>query len=119
MQIVIASGVDDTTKASAWLTSNTGNMQAVMPKLEISGNNILVSYGLWDSTTRTNKTIAWHFATVDTSLNLLSASDPVAGIEFIADLPLMRFSSGPNAGQLAWVSGNGQGSLSVNVIQTP
>ncbi|PRC90663.1 hypothetical protein [Solimicrobium silvestre] len=119
VQIVIASGVNGTTKSSAWLTSNTGNIQAIMPKLEVSGNNILVSYGLWDSTTRTNKAIAWHFATVDTSLNLISASNPIPGIEFITDLPLIRFSSGPNVGQLAWVSGNGQGSLSVNLIQTP
>jgi len=119
VRIVIAGGTDGTTKSSAWLTSNAVNVQAIMPKLESVGANILVSYGLWNSSNRTNKVIEWRFALLDANLKVISASAAMPGIEFVTELPLIRFGGGPNAGRIAWVSGNDQGTLSVNLLQTP
>ncbi|WP_378996155.1 hypothetical protein [Paraherbaspirillum soli] len=119
VRIVIAGGSDGGTQSSAWLTSNAANVQAIMPKLEASGSGFLVSYGLWNSSDRTNKSIEWHFMQLDAGLNVISQSKAMPGIEFIADLPLLRFTSGPNAGRVGWVSGNDQGTLSVNLVQAP
>lgn len=117
--IVLASGTDGTTRSSAWLTSNAANVEAITPKLEASGDNILVTYGLWNSRDRTNKTIEWHFTLLDANLKVLSTYTAASGVEFTADAPLLRFASGPNAGRIGWVSGNDAGTLSVNLIQTP
>ncbi|MES2739732.1 MAG: hypothetical protein V4754_02090 [Pseudomonadota bacterium] len=119
VRIVIAGGADGVTKSSAWLTSNANNVQAIMPKLESVGSNILVTYGLWNSSNRTNKVIEWRFALLDANLKVLSTSAAMAGIEFVTEAPLIRFVSGPNTGRVAWVSGNDAGSLSVNLVQTP
>lgn len=119
VRIVLASGANGATQSSAWLTTNAVNVQAIMPKLESVGNNILVTYGLWNSSDRTNKSIEWHFALLGADLKVLSTSGPMAGVEFTADAPLLRFGSGPNAGRVGWVSGNDAGTMSVNLIGTP
>ncbi len=115
VRISLVSGADGSVRSSAWLTSNAANTQAIMPKLEAYGSGFVVSYGLWNSSNRTNRAIEWHFIQLDASLNPLVLSNPVPGIEFIADLPLLRFTGGPNAGRVGWVSGNDQGTLSVNL----
>lgn len=118
VRIVLASSTDGTTKSSAWLTTNAANVQAIMPKLEAVGENLVLTYGLWNSSNRTNKTIEWRFALLDTNLKVLSTS-AMAGVEFTAEAPLIRFNGGPNAGSVGWVSGNDGGSLSVHLIHTP
>lgn len=115
VRISLVSGTDGSVRSSAWLTSNVAGTQAIMPKLEAYGSGFLVSYGLWNSSDRTNRAIEWHFMQLDAGLNPLALSNPVAGIEFIADLPLLRFTGGPNAGRVGWVSGNDQGTLSVSL----
>ncbi|AMP04560.1 hypothetical protein [Collimonas pratensis] len=116
VRISLVSGADGSVRSSAWLTSNAANTQAIMPKLEAYGSGFVVSYGLWNSSNRTNRAIEWHFMQLDASLNPLLLSNPVAGIEFVADLPLLRFTAGPNAGRVGWVSGNDSGTLSVNLV---
>lgn len=118
VRIVVASGVDGTTKASAWLTTNTAGIQAITPKLEAVGDNIVVTYGLWKSADRTNKSIEWHIVLLDANLKVLSRYLPT-GVEFTADAPLIRFGGGPNAGRVGWISGNDAGTISVNLISTP
>jgi hypothetical protein len=117
VRIVLASGADGTTTSSAWLTANAVNVEAITPKLEAVGDNILVTYGLWNSLNRTNKVIEWHVALLDANLKVLSTYVPT-GVEFTADAPLIRFTGGPNAGRVGWVSGNDAGTLSVNLIRT-
>ena len=103
-------------KASdAWLTTNTGNTQATMPKLEVLNQELWVTYGLWDSTDRTNKTINWYSLLVDMSLKPASAVKAIPGVEFVAGSPLFKFAAGPNAGKVGWVSGNAMHTLTVNV----
>jgi hypothetical protein len=118
VRIVVASGTDGTTKASAWLTTNAAGVQAVTPKLEASGDNIVVTYGLWKSADRTNKSIEWHIVLLDANLKVLASHVPT-GVEFTADAPLIRFGGGPNAGRVGWISGNDAGTISVNLISAP
>jgi hypothetical protein len=118
VRIVVASGTDGTTRTSAWLTTNAAGVQAIMPKLEAVGGNILVTYGLWKSADRTNKVIEWHMVLLDANLNVLASYVPT-GVEFTADAPLIRFTGGPNAGRVGWISGNDAGTMSVNLISTP
>ncbi len=101
--------------SDAWLTSNTGMIQATMPKLQLLNQELWVSYGLWDATSRTNKTITWYSLLVDMSLKPASAVAPVPNVEFVAGSPLFTFASGPNAGSVGWVSGNSMHTLTVNV----
>ena len=119
VRIVLASGVDGSTKSSAWLTTNAVNVQAVTPKLEAVGDKILVTYGLWNSRDRTNKVIEWRFVLLDGDLKMVANYGAAGGVEFTADAPLIRFVGGPNAGKVGWVSGNDAGTLSVNVVQVP
>jgi hypothetical protein len=119
VRIVLASGTDGTTKSSAWLTTNAVNVEAITPKVAAIGDNFLVTYGLWNSRDRTNKTIEWRFVLLDANLKVLSTYGPGAGVEFTAEAPLLRFASGPNAGRVGWVSGNDAGTLTVNLISTP
>jgi hypothetical protein len=101
--------------SDAWLTTNTGNIQATMPKVEVLNQELWVTYGLWDSTSRTNKTINWNSLLVDMSLKPASAVKAVPIVEFVAGSPLFEFAAGPNAGNVCWVSGNAQHTLTVNV----
>ena len=114
MHLVIASsaGAQGT---DAWLTSNTGNIQATMPKLEVLNQELWVSYGLWDSTNRTNKTINWYSLLVDLNLKPASTVKAIPSVEFVAGSPLFRFAGGPNAGNIGWVSGNAMHTLTVSV----
>ncbi len=117
VRIVMASSVDGSTKSSAWLTTNIAGVEAITPKLEASGDNILVTYGLWKSANRTNKVIEWHIVLLDANLNVLSSYVPTA-VEFTTDAPLIRFGGGPHAGRVGWISGNDAGTISVNLINT-
>ncbi len=99
----------------AWLTTNTANIQATMPKLEVLNQELWVTYGLWDSTSRTNKTITFSSLLVDLTLKPASAVKPVPSVEFVAGSPLFKFAAGPNAGNVGWVSGNAMHTLTVNV----
>jgi len=101
--------------SDAWLTSNTGMIQATMPKLQMLNQELWVSYGLWDATSRTNKTITWYSLLVDMNLEPASVVNPLANVEFVAGSPLFSFAAGPNAGSVGWVSGNAMHTLTVNV----
>jgi len=115
VRILLANGTTGATLAEAWLTTNTGNIQATMPKVEILGENLFVSYGLWDSTERTNKKIDCYSLLVDLTLKPLGAAKAATGIQFVRSSPLFRFPAGPSAGSVGWVSGNALHTLSVNV----
>jgi len=115
VRILLANGTTGATLSEAWLTTNTGNIQATMPKVEVLGDVLFVSYGLWDSTQRTNKKIDWYSLLVDLTLKPLAAAKAAPGIEFVRSSPLFRFSAGPSAGSVGWVSGNAMHTLSVNV----
>jgi len=115
VRILLANGTTGATLSDAWLTTNTGNIQATMPKVEVLGDKLFVTYGLWDSTQRTNKKIDWYSLLVDLTLKPLAAAKATPGIEFVRSSPLFRFPAGPNAGSVGWVSGNAMHTLSVNV----
>jgi hypothetical protein len=115
VRILLANGTSGATLSDAWLTMNTGNIQATTPKVELLGDKLFVSYGLWDSTQRTNKKIDWYSLLVDLTLKPLASAKPVTGIEFVKSAPLFRFTAGPSAGSVGWVSGNAMHTLSVNV----
>lgn len=115
VRIVLADGTTGATSSEAWLTANTGNIQATMPKVEALGDRLFVSYGLWDSTQRTNKKIDWYTLLVDLTLKPLAAAKAATGVEFVKSAPLFRFPGGPNAGSVGWVSGNPLHSLTVNL----
>jgi hypothetical protein len=118
VRIVTAKSSDGTQVAEAWLTNNTGKIMATIPKLERMGDRIMVSYGLWDSTSRTNKKIDWYVLLVDQNLKVLNSPKNITGVEFIPGLPSFRFPGGPNAGRIGWVSGNASHTLSVHVAKT-
>ncbi|HET7543312.1 MAG TPA: hypothetical protein VFK05_25740 [Polyangiaceae bacterium] len=117
VRILLANGTTGAMIAGseAWLTMNTGNIQATMPKVELLGDKLFVSYGLWDSTQRTNKKIDWYSLLVDLTLKPLGSAKAVTGIEFVKSAPLFRFTAGPSAGSVGWVSGNSMHTLSVTV----
>ena len=98
---------------AVWLTTNQGTVNATMPKLELLGGDVLVTYALWDSSKRHQ--LDWYAALLDTSLKTVVAAQPVAGVEFVDSAPLFRWKGGPNAGNVGWVSGNASHTLSVHV----
>ncbi|MEI9950320.1 MAG: hypothetical protein WDO74_15405 [Pseudomonadota bacterium] len=116
VRILLANGTTGATLSEAWLTMNTGKIQATTPKLEVLGDKLFVSYGLWDSTQRTNKKIDWYSLLVDLTLRPVGAAKAAPGIEFVKSSPLFRFPAGPSAGSVGWVSGNAMHTLSVNVV---
>ena len=118
VRMVIANGTTGATLSEAWLTTNTGNVQATMPKLEVLGDKLFVSYGLWDSTQRANKKIDWYSMLVDLALKPLGPAKPAVGVEFVTSSPLFRFAAGPSTGSVGWVSGNATHTLSVNVASS-
>ncbi len=105
------------TTNSIWLTANTGTTQAVTPKIAPLQSNFLVTWGTWDSSSRTNHIIKWYAQLVDQNLNPLNTPTALTGVEFVAGLPLFTFPAGPNQGAVGWVSGNANGSITVNVAQ--
>jgi len=115
VRILLANGTTGATLSEAWLTTNTGNIQATTPKVEVLGDKLFVSYGLWDSTQRTNKKIDWYSLLLDSTLKPLGAAKAASGIEFVKSAPLFRFPAGPSTGSVGWVSGNAMHTLTVNV----
>jgi hypothetical protein len=118
VRILLADGSTGATLSEAWLTTTTGNIQAIMPKVEVLGEQLFVSYGLWDSTQRTNKKIDWYALSVDLTLKPLALPEAVPGVEFVRSSPLFRFPAGPSAGRVGWVSGNAMHTLSVHVASS-
>jgi hypothetical protein len=117
VRVVLADGTTGATSTEAWLTTNTGNVQATMPKVELLDNRFLfVTYGLWDSTKRTNKNIDWYWLALDAAdLKPIGGAKAPAGVEFVKSAPLFHFSGGPHASSVGWVSGNAMHTLSVNL----
>ena len=104
--------------SDVWITNNTGTIQAVMPKLELLGQNLWVTYGLWDSGNGgASKSANWYAQVVSTDAKVVSGPKPLSGVEFDTSPPMFRFTAGPNNGGLAWVSGNSMHTLSVNVFR--
>jgi hypothetical protein len=117
VRLVLAAAANGVPSANAWITANAANQQAVMPKIGPLGTRIFLSYGIWDSSSRTNHAITWYGQLLDQTLKPVADPVKLTGVEFIAAQPLFTFPSGPNAGQLGWVSGNAQGGMTVNVVR--
>jgi hypothetical protein len=117
VRLVLADAGTGASSASAWLTTGAAHQEAVMPKIGPLGKRIFLTYGVWDSSSRTNHKISWYGQLVDTTLAPVASAKPLDGVEFIPGQPLFTFPGGPNAGALGWVSGNGQGGLTVNVVK--
>ncbi len=115
VRVVLADGTSGMPISEAWLTTNTGTTQATTPKLELLGDKLFVSYGLWDSTSRTNHKVDWYSMLIDLTLQPVGAAKAATGIEFVTSSPLFRFTGGPSAGSVGWVSGNAMHTLSVDV----
>lgn len=96
-----------------WLTTNQGTVQATMPKVEQLGDQLLVTYALWDSTKKHE--LVWYAALLDTALATVAAPQVISNVEFVDAAPLVRFKAGPNAGTVGWVSGNSSHTLAVRV----
>jgi len=99
---------------AVWLTTNQGTVNATMPKLERLGDDVLVTYALWDSTKKHQ--LDWYATVLDASLKTVVAPAAISGVEFVDSAPLFRIAGGPNAGAVAWVSGNAAHTLSVHVV---
>ena len=82
------------------------------------GDKLFVSYGLWDSTSRTNKKIDWYSLLLGLDLKPVGAAKAAPNVEFVTSSPLFRFAGGPSAGSVGWVSGNAMHTLSVNVASS-
>jgi len=115
VRILLVNGTTGAMSADAWLTVNTANIQATLSKLEVLGDKLLVTYGLWDSSQRTNKKIDWYSQLVDLTLKPIGAAKVATGIEFSPSSPLFRFPGGSSTGSVGWVSGNAMHTLSVNL----
>lgn len=98
---------------AVWLTTNTGTVNATMPKLERLGDYVLVTYAQWDSTKKHQ--LDWYAAVLDGTLKTVVAPAAIPGVEFVDSAPLFRFAGGPNAGAVGWVSGNATHTLTVHV----
>lgn len=115
VRLVFASGTDGKAQGDAvWLTTNQGTNQATMPKVELFGDKVLVTYAVWDSSK--GHQLTWYAAVLDTTLKTIVAPKALAaGVEFVDAAPLFRFKGGPNQGQVGWVSGNASHTLSVRI----
>ena len=116
VHLVLVDGATGATTSDAWLTTNPAGTEATMPKLEALSSGLFLTYGLWNSSTRTNKKIDWFWQSLDLTLKPQSSANALTDVEFVASSPLIRFSAGPNAGAIGWVSGNPAHTLSVNVV---
>jgi hypothetical protein len=115
VRIVYADGTTGkaATASAVWLTTNSGTVQATMPKVELLGDDVLVTYALWDSSKK--HALTWYAVVLDASLKVVVPAAVVSGVEFVDSAPLFRFKGGPNAGRVGWVSGNAAHTLSVRV----
>jgi hypothetical protein len=113
VRLVFADGSAGTADAdgAVWLTTNAGGTHATMPKVELLGDYVLVTYALWPG----GETLNWYAALLDTSLQTVVAPAAVSGAEFVDSAPLFRFAGGLNAGKVGWVSGNAAHTLNVSV----
>jgi hypothetical protein len=98
---------------AVWLTTNQGTVNATMPKVELLGDYVLVTYALWDSTKK--HALDWYAVVLDATLKVVAPAAIMTGVEFIDSAPLIRLAAGPDAGHVAWVSGNAAHTLSVHV----
>jgi hypothetical protein len=117
VRIVYADGTTGkaATASAVWLTTNSGTVQATMPKVELLGDDVLVTYALWDSSKK--HALTWYAVVLDASLKVVVPAAVVSGVEFVDSAPLFRFKGGPNAGRVGWVSGNAAHTLSVRVAR--
>jgi hypothetical protein len=117
VRLIFANGSNGTanTAGAVWLTANQGTTHATMPKVELLGDYVLVTYALWDSTK--GHALTWYAALLNGNLATVAAPKAVAGVEFVDSAPLFRFKGGPNAGKVGWVSGNASHTLSVRVAE--
>jgi hypothetical protein len=115
VRLIIADGANGKADAASqtWLTTNQGTVHATMPKVELLGGHVLVTYALWDSTKKHQLT--WYAALLDASMKTVLPAQVMTGVEAVDSAPLFRFKGGPNAGKVGWVSGNPSHTLSVNV----
>jgi hypothetical protein len=115
VRLVFANGSTGTAdgNSAVWLTNNASPLQATMPKVELLSGQVLVTYGLWDSSK--GHQLTWYAAVLDSSLATVKSPSSVANVEFIDSAPLFRLTNGPNAGKVGWVSGNSSHTLSVHV----
>jgi hypothetical protein len=115
VRLIIADGTTGKADAATqtWLTTNQGTVHATMPKVELLGGHVLVTYALWDSTKKHQLT--WYTALLDNGLKTVLPAQVITGVEAVDSAPLFRFKGGPNAGQVGWVSGNASHTLSVHV----
>ena len=115
VRLVYANGSNGTVdmNAAVWLTSNQGTNHATMPKVELLGDYVLVTYAQWDSTQK--HALSWYGAVLDSALEPVVAPQLLTGVEFVDSEPLFRFAGGPNAEKVGWVSGNAAHGLSVHV----
>lgn len=115
VRIVYADGATGkaATAGAVWLTTNSGTVQATMPKVELLGDNVLVTYAQWDSSKK--HALTWYAVVLDASLKVVVPAAVVSGVEFVDSAPLFRFKGGANAGRVGWVSGNATHTLSVRV----
>jgi hypothetical protein len=107
-----SSGVADGNGAR-WLTANQGTVHATMPKLELLGGYVLVTYASWDSTKKHE--LVWYATLLDADLSTVAAPQVISNVEFVDAAPLFRFKGGPNNGKVGWVSGNASHTLAVRV----
>ncbi len=113
VRLVFADGGSGTADdgAAVWLTQNQGDTHATMPKVELLGDYVLVTYALWSG----EQNLTWYAALLDANLGVVVAPAVVPNVEFVDSAPLFRFAGGPNVGQVGWVSGNASHTLTVGV----
>ncbi|HTM44005.1 MAG TPA: hypothetical protein VL137_03565 [Polyangiaceae bacterium] len=114
VRVITASGTDGTadTAGAVWLTSNPADTHATMPKVELLGDQLLVTYALWPGS---GHTLSWYAALLDSSLATVVAAKQVPNVEFVDSAPLFRFKGGLNLGNVGWVSGNATHTLTVGI----
>ncbi len=96
---------------AVWLTTNQAGSDATMPKVELLGDYVLVTYALWAG----KHALTWYTAVLDSTLKTVVMPAAATGIEFVDSEPLFRFPGGPNIDKVGWVSGNAAHSLTVHV----
>jgi len=116
VRLIFADGTSGKSDSASgvWLTTNQGTVQATMPKVEMLGSYVLVTYALWDSSKK--HLLDWYATLLDSTLKTVVPPQKLAaGIEFVDSAPLFHFKGGANAGNVGWVAGNASHTLSVRV----
>jgi hypothetical protein len=98
---------------AVWLTTNQGTVNATMPKVQLLGDYVLVTYAQWDSSK--HHALDWYAVVLDATFKVVAPPALLPNVEFIDAAPLIRLGGGPDAGHVAWVSGNATHTLSVHV----